>query len=359
MAVKKITEIVEGRGFGTGTTYDGMMKRVKEFLVTTVGWTLTYDNSADVTYPEIVVSNKATVNENDPDQIFVGIGFPISESGRVRVRSYLSSDGANNFGINFSDDYLTTFDSAEFELHARSNTEKTFINITVKAGSTYSTAHVDKLDTSFSTLGNTSTASITSYTREADVNTATIEMTDASAYTVGEQYMLVDEATNTVLQVYADVVDTISTPNSVLVSTVKPTIIDMPATLTVGTLFGKYPHKFCEYVVKSNSSIRVRNLPYVYRTPGTAVDPDVIKNVEMSQELYIEDSSFPRAVYTPGLYLDEATNNYSEYFYGNVTNLLRGDGFGTELSTGITIGATNYVLVSKQDSDLFVEDGTV
>lgn len=348
MAMKKNLAIAEGRSFNTGVTYDGAMKIVKDFLVTTVGWHLLYDDSANPTNPYITISNKAVTTQNDPDQIYIKLGFDVSSSGNIRQKVYMGFDGIDTTSLEWSSESLPSYDDAEFELHIRSETDLSFICITTKTGANIDTWCFDANDISKSLFEDKTTRhSITAYTRLGDIDRADITLNSTAGVTVGNEYFIVDTVTGNYKRVVVEDINA-------LVVTVVVGYADfdsMPASMTAGSIFGTLPYKFYTY---RDGSIR---LPLIVGYYGDGfLGTHVNANTRGVANLLGYTS--PKVVINRTMHIDGTTSspNRAERTYGGMTKILYGTGFGSPLTTGITVGAVNYVMVAQ---DWFVEDGVV
>jgi len=346
--------IAEGRGFNTGTSYDGLMKQLKTFLVTTVGWNLLVDNGGDGTDPHFFISNKTSSTVNDDTQIFYKVGYVTADSARVRITPFYKWDGSVTFSIPGPFNNIVTYDTAEFEFQARSNTELTFIALTTLAGADAYTAIMSELDMSDSLLPNgyLTTDTVTDKVMGGTNFIATLTVSDASKFVVGGDYVLTDmsgtgfayRTTITARDTDLNTV-TVLSPNSLNI------------TLGSGTKLGVLPRKFVFAFEYGNS--RGALLPYspLYGSLQSSID---IRTANSQFDWTVEDvftlGSTVQIMVQPIFSRNEHSHTpATRLFYGHVPYIYMSKNRPV-FTSGLTVGGVNYIQTGYYG---LIEEGTL
>jgi len=194
---------------GTASGRLDLLNRIKDFLVTTVGWTLHDDQSADVRPYYVFMST----GESGAEDIY--LRFQISSSsGRIEVAAFQYWDNtmqtAVNEGFSSSYNYLRAEDTADFIYWLYADLDHVFV--VSKIVSTYYGQYSGSIKRFWS--------SAVAITQAAIVNGSAVVLpvNDASIFTPDQYYVIKDNAN--IERVRITAIDTESTPNTVTIETV-------------------------------------------------------------------------------------------------------------------------------------------
>ena len=208
---------------GTASNTTDFLVRLKDFLVGTVGWSLHDDRSGDAE-PSYVL---ASTGESGAEDIFLRF-VNDTAADRIAVRAYLYWDAATHAGVKeafqTSYTYIKTVDASAFLYWIYADKDHVFI--VTKIVATYY-GHYSGLIKRFWSGAVAVTQAAAG--PGADI---TVQVNDATLFTVGLSYIIKDDVGIERAQVSA--VDTVSTPNTV-------TLASLVSAYTAGAKIGEDP----------------------------------------------------------------------------------------------------------------------
>ena len=193
---------------GTASGRLDLLNKIKDFLVTTVGWTLHDDQSADAR-PYYVFKS---TGESGAEDIY--LRFQIGQSsGRLEVAAFQYWDNttqtAVNEGFSSSYNYIRAEDTADFIYWLYADLDHVFV--VSKIVSTYYGHYSGSIKRFWS--------SAVAITQTAIVNGSAVvaQVNDASIFTPNQHYIIKDDANIERIKITA--IDTVATPNTVTIET--------------------------------------------------------------------------------------------------------------------------------------------
>jgi hypothetical protein len=208
---------------GTAANTADLLVRLKDFLVGTVGWSLHDDRSVDAE-PSYVL---ASTGESGFEDIFIRFADDTA-ADRIAVRAYLYWDAVTHAGVkeafHNSYSYIKTVDASAFLYWIYADKDHVFI--VTKIVATYYGQYSGLIKRFWS-----GAAAVTQAAAGpgADI---TVQVNDASLFTVGLSYIIIDDTGIERVQVTA--IDTISVPNTV-------TLANLVNAYAVGAKIGEDP----------------------------------------------------------------------------------------------------------------------
>jgi len=208
---------------GTAANTADLLVRLKDFLVGTVGWSLHDDRSSDAE-PSYVL---ASTGESGSEDIFIRF-VDDTAADRIAVRAYLFWDAVTHAGVkeafHNSYSYIKTVDASAFLYWIYADKDHVFI--VTKIVATYYGQYSGLIKRFWA-----GAAAVTQAAAGpgADI---TVQVNDASLFTVDSNYIIKDDAGIERVQVAA--VDTISIPNTV-------TLANLANAYAVGAKIGEDP----------------------------------------------------------------------------------------------------------------------
>jgi hypothetical protein len=193
---------------GTASGRLDLLNRIKDFLVTTIGWTLHDDQSADAR-PYYVLKS---VGESGAEDIYLSFRIGNS-SGRIEVYAYQYWDNTTQTGVNggysSSYTYLRASDTSDFIYWFYADLDHLFV--VSKIVSTYYGHYSGSIKRFWSPA--------IAITQSALVNGSAVvaQVNDASIFTPDQHYIIKDDAH--IERVKITAIDTASTPNTVTIET--------------------------------------------------------------------------------------------------------------------------------------------
>lgn len=193
---------------GTASGRLDLLSRIRDFLVTTVGWTLHDDQSADA-MPYYIFKS---VGESGAEDIY--LRFQIGTSaGRIEVSAFQYWDNASHTGVHeafySSYTYIQAQNTADFIYWFYADLDHVFV--VSKVVSTYYGHYSGSIKRFWSSaIAVTQTDTVSGSAVVAQVN-------DASVFTPGQPYLIKDNANIERIRITA--IDTDSTPNTVTIET--------------------------------------------------------------------------------------------------------------------------------------------
>lgn len=208
---------------GTAANTADLLVRLKDFLVGTVGWSLHDDRSGDAE-PSYVL---ASTGESGSEDIFIRF-VDDTAADRIAVHAYLFWDAVTHAGVkeafHNSYSYIKTVDASAFLYWIYADKDHVFI--VTKIVATYYGQYSGLIKRFWS-----GAAAVTQAAAGAGTD-ITLQVNDASLFTVGLSYIIKDDAGIERVQVSA--VDTISIPNTV-------TLANLANAYAVGAKIGEDP----------------------------------------------------------------------------------------------------------------------
>jgi len=183
-----------------------LLNQIKDFLVTTVGWTLHDDQSADA-QPYYVFKS---VGESGAEDIYLQYRISTS-SGRLQVTAFQYWDAATHSGVNegssSSQTYVRVEDSADFIFWLFADKDHFFV--VTKLLSSYYGQYGGLLERFWSAA-----VALTQEVAAAGSDVV-VQVNDATIFTPDEYYIIKDNAGIERIRITA--VDTATTPNTVTI----------------------------------------------------------------------------------------------------------------------------------------------
>ncbi|MEE9367972.1 MAG: hypothetical protein V3V05_03805 [Pontiella sp.] len=191
---------------GTASGRLDLLNQIKDFLVTTVGWTLHDDQSADAR-PYYVFKS---VGESGAEDIYLRFQIGTS-SGRIEVAAFQYWDNTAQTGVNSafysSYTYIRAADTADFIYWIYADLDHVFV--VSKIVSTYYGHYSGSIKRFWSSaIAITQSAIVSGSAVVAQVN-------DASIFSPDQHYLIKDDANIERIKISA--IDTVSTPNTVTI----------------------------------------------------------------------------------------------------------------------------------------------
>ncbi|NLE27101.1 MAG: hypothetical protein GX625_17520, partial [Clostridiaceae bacterium] len=185
-----------------------LLNQLRTFLVTTTGWTLHDDQSADP-QPYFVFKSHGESGAED-----VYLQFRISAtSGRIHVAAFQYWDAATHTGVNeashTSYTYLRVEDSADFIFWLFADLDHVFV--VTKLVSTYYGHYSGLLKRFWSGAVALTQAAVTAGSG------VVLQVNDATVVTPGQDYVIKDDAG--IERVRVSAIDNVATPNTITVET--------------------------------------------------------------------------------------------------------------------------------------------
>ena len=193
---------------GTASGRLDLLNKIKDFLVTTVGWTLHDDQSSDAR-PYYVFKS---VGESGAEDIY--LRFQIGQSsGRIEVAAFQYWDNTTQTGIHeafhASYNYLRVEDSADFIYWIYADLDHVFV--VNKIVSTYYGHYSGSIKRFWSSAVAITQAAL------ANGSAVVAQVNDASIFTPDQHYIIKDD-TN-IERIKITDIDTVATPNTVTIET--------------------------------------------------------------------------------------------------------------------------------------------
>lgn len=194
---------------GTAASTADLLAKLKDFLVTTCGWTLHDDGSAQ-TEPYYVLKS---VGESEMEDIYIQFINDSSSTDLITVRGYLYWNATTHTGVKgayySAATVITTKDSTSFLYWLYADLDHLFA--VTKISTTYYGHYSGIIKRYWS-----GAVAITQAAASAG-SSIIVQVNDASIFTVGSYYIIKDDANIERVQITA--VDTASTPNAITIAT--------------------------------------------------------------------------------------------------------------------------------------------
>ncbi len=193
---------------GTATNTADLLTKLKDFLVTTCGWTLHDDGSAQAE-PYYVLKS---IGESGNEDIYIQIINDTANADCISVKGYLYWNAATHTGVKvvFSSGatIISTKDSAQFLYWLYADLDHVFV--VTKITATYYGHYSGVIKRFWSAQTAISQGAV------AAGSNVVVQVDDASLLTVNKYYLIKDEANIERVQVTAR--DTGSTPNTITIA---------------------------------------------------------------------------------------------------------------------------------------------